>query len=99
MIDFTKLTGIEHDGKVVTQIEDLAGRVLWSGNKPAVLRVEKITADTYAGETEYTGENFVAIDVYPKTNGTVKVTYGGLTKTVKDISGVAEPNAQTVYFA
>lgn len=100
MIDFTKLTGIEHGGKVVTQIEDSTGRVLWalqSGAK-AVLRVEKITATTYAGETSYADEQFLALDIYPKTNGTVKITYGGLTKIIKDTSGVEEPNAQMVYF-
>ena len=99
MIDFTKLTGIEHDGKVVTQIEDSAGSVLWavSGGK-VILEVEKITSDTYAGETTYTGEQFILLDIYPKTNGTVKVTYGGLTKTITDTSGAEEPNAQQVFF-
>ena len=99
MIDFTKLTGIEHGGKVVTQIEDSTGRVLWvvSGGK-VVLEVEKITSDTYAGETAYTGEQFILLDIYPKTNGTVKVTYGGLTKTITDTSGAEEPNAQQVFF-
>lgn len=99
MIDFTKLTGIEHDGKVVTQIEDSAGRVLWAGNKPVVLLVEKITAATnLVGGTEYTNEQFILLDIYPTTNGTVKVTYGGLTKTITDTSGVEEPNAQSVCF-
>ena len=55
MIDFTKLTGIEHGGKVVTQIEDSTGRVLWAvGGGKVILEVEKITSDTYAGETAYT---------------------------------------------
>ena len=100
MIDFTKLTGIEHDGKVVTQIEDSSGRILWAVKKgtKAILTVKKLVKDTYAGETAYTGEEFAAIDVYPTTNGNVKITYGGLTKTITDTSGVAEPNAQTVYF-
>lgn len=98
MIDFTKLTGIEHDGKVVTQIEDSAGRVLWTGNKPVVLSVKKITDNTYAGETKYPGERFVLLNIYPTTNGTVEVTYGGLTKTITDTSGVENPNAQTVFF-
>lgn len=62
------------------------------------LEVEKITSDTYAGETTYTGEQFILLDIYPKTNGTVKVTYGGLTKTITDTSGAAEPNAQQVFF-
>ena len=99
MIDFTKLTGIEHDGKVVTQIEDASGRVLWmvSGGK-VILEVEKITSDTYAGETTYTAEEFILLDIFPKTNGTVKVTYGGLTKTITDTSGAERPNAQEVFF-
>ena len=99
MIDFTKLTGIEHGGKVVTQIEDSDGRVMWavSGGK-IVLEVEKITSDTYAGETLYENEKFILLNIYPKTNGTVKVTYGGLTKTITDTSGAEEPNSQEVYF-
>lgn len=100
MIDFTKLTGIEHGGKVVTQIEDSAGRVLWAVKKgtKVVLDVTKQTLDTVSGGTSYTGEHFAAVNVYPRTNGTVKVTYGGVTKTISDTSGVAEPNVQTVYF-
>lgn len=87
------------EGNVV-KVTDESGAVIWSvksGSK-AVLQVAKQTLNTYAGETTYTGETFVAIDVYPKTNGTVKVTYGGLTKTIKDTSGSENPNAQHVYF-
>ena len=74
--------------------------VLWmvSGGDKVILEVEKITSDTYAGETTYTGEQFILLDIYPKTNGTVKVTYGGLTKTITDTSGAEEPNAQEVFF-
>lgn len=99
MIDFTKLTGIEHDGKVVTQITDASGRVLWSvrGTK-VVLTVKKWTDTTYAGETEREGEVFIAFDIYPNPYGVVKVTYNGHTKTITDTTGASEPNAQTVYF-
>ena len=96
MIDFTKLTGIEHDGKVVTQIEDSAGRVLWAvqSNKPVVLQVEKQSITSYAGETSYS-DNCVLLDIYPeKSNSEIKVTYGGLTKTLTS-SGT---NAMQVYF-
>ena len=62
------------------------------------LKVKKITSNTYAGETAYTGEEFILLDIYPKTNGTVSVTYGGLTKTITDTSGAEEPNAQQVFF-
>ena len=98
-IDFSTLQGLTIPEGVVTQIADASGRVLWvlSGGK-IVLEVEKITSDTYAGETTYTGEQFILLDIYPKTNGTVKVTYGGLTKTITDTSGAAEPNAQQVFF-
>lgn len=72
--------------------------VLDEGGGPIVLEVEKITANTYAGETTYTGEQFILLDIYPKTNGTVKVTYGGLTKTITDTSGAESPNAQRVFF-
>ena len=100
MIDFSTLQGLTIPEGVVTQITDANSRVIWavkSGGK-AVLQVEKITSDTYAGETAYTGEQFILLDIYPKTNGTVKVTYGGLTKTITDTIGAAEPNAQQVFF-
>lgn len=98
-IDLSRVTGISDSRGVITEIKDSLGRVIWavSGGK-AVLMVEKITSDTYAGETTYTGEQFILLDIYPKTNGTVKVTYGGLTKTITDTSGAAEPNAQQVFF-
>lgn len=98
MIDFSTLQGLTIPEGVVTQIADAAGNVLWSAGKPIILEVAKITSDTYAGETTYTGESFILLDIYPKTNGTVKVTYGGLTKTITDTSGAAEPNAQQVFF-
>lgn len=63
-----------------------------------VLEVEKITSDTYANETTYTAEEFILLDIYPKTGGTVNVTYGGLTKTITDTSGAEEPNGQQVFF-
>lgn len=99
-MNFATLQGLTIPEGVVTQIADASGRVLWvmsSGDK-VVLEVEKITSDTYAGETTYTGEQFILLDIYPKTNGTVKVTYGGLTKTITDTSGAEEPNAQQVFF-
>ena len=65
---------------------------------PVILEVEKVTSDTYANETTYTAEEFILLDIYPKTGGTVNVTYGGLTKTITDTSGSEEPNAQQVFF-
>ena len=87
------------EGNVV-KVTDESGAVIWavSGGDKVILQVEKITSDTYAGETTYTGEQFILLDIYPKTNGTVSVTYGGLTKTITDTSGAAEPNAQQVFF-
>lgn len=100
MIDFSTLQSLTIPEGVVTQITDAAGRVIWKlrNNKPIILEVEKITSNTYAGETTYTGEQFILLDIYPKTNGTVSVTYGGLTKTITDTSGSEEPNAQQVFF-
>lgn len=99
MIDFSTLQGLTIPEGVVTQIADASGRVLWSaGGGKVILEVEKITSDTYAGETTYTGEEFILLDIYPKTTGTVSVTYGGLTKTITDTSGAEEPNAQQVFF-
>ena len=100
MINFPTLQSLTIPEGVVTQIE-IGGKVVWavqSGSDTVILEVEKITSDTYAGETTYTGEEFILLDIYPKTNGTVKVTYGGLTKTITDTSGAEEPNAQKVYF-
>lgn len=100
-MNFANLTGFSDDYGVVTQIADAAGNVLWavSGDSDTViLEVEKFTSNTYAGETLYENEQFVLLDIYPKTNGTVNVTYGGLTKTITDTSGAAEPNAQQVFF-
>ena len=99
-MNFATLQGLTIPQGVVTQIADASGRVLWKleTSKPVVLQVEKITSDTYAGETTYTGEQFILLDIYPKTNGTVKITYGGLTKTITDTSGAEEPNAQQVFF-
>ena len=93
------LQGLSIPEGVVTQIAK-DGVVLWSmaNNAPIVLEVEKITATTYAGSTSYTNEQFILLDIYPKTNGTVNVTYGGLTKTITDTSGAEEPNAQQVFF-
>jgi hypothetical protein len=100
MIDFSTLKGLTIPEGNVTKITDVSGRVIWavqSGDK-VILEVEKITSDTYAGETTYTGEQFILLDIYPKTNRTVSVTYGGLTKTITDTSGAEEPNAQQVFF-
>lgn len=79
------------------KIRQLQRRVMVQ-SKAVVLEVEKITADTYSGGTTYTGESFILLDIYPKTNGTVEVSYGGLTKTVTDTSGATKPNAQQVFF-
>lgn len=100
MIDFSTLQGLIIPEGAVTQIADASGKVIWklANDKPIILEVEKITSDTYAGETTYTGEQFILLDIYPKTNGTVSVTYGGITKTITDTSGVEEPNAQQVFF-
>lgn len=100
MIDFSTLQGVAIPEGVVTQIES-GGVVLWrvaEASGPIVLEVEKYTSDTYAGETTYTGESFILLNIYPKMNGTVSVTYGGLTKTITDTSGAESPNAQQVFF-
>lgn len=98
-MNFATLKGLTIPEGNVTQITDASGRVIWavSGGK-AILQVEKMTCNTYAGETSYTGEQVILLDIYPETNGTVKVTYGGLTKTITDTSGAEEPNARQVFF-
>lgn len=98
-IDFATLQGLTIPEGVVTQITDASGNVLWAlANEPVILEVEKVTSNTYANGTKYTDEQFILLDIYPKTNGTVNVTYGGLTKTITDTSGATEPNAQQVFF-
>ena len=100
MIDLTNVVSVSDLYGNVVQITDEAGNIIWAvqSDKPVILEVEKITSDTYAGETTYTGEEFILLDIYPKTNGTVSVTYGGLTKTITDTSGAESPNAQQVFF-
>ena len=99
-MNFATLKGLTIPEGNVTQIVDASGRVLWKleTSKPAILQVEMIRSDTYAAETTYEKEEFILLDIYPKTNGTVTVTFGGLTKTITDTSGAEEPNAQQVYF-
>lgn len=100
MINFMNVVGVSDSYGNVVQITDGVGNIVWAvqSNKSVILEVEKITSDTYAGETTYTGEEFILLDIYPKTNGIVNVTYGGLTKTITDTSGAEEPNAQQVFF-
>ena len=99
-IDFTTLQALEIPEGVVMQIEDASGSVIWciEKNKPIIIDVRKVTSNTYAGSTTYKNESFILLDIYPKTYGTVSVTYGGLTKTITDTSGAEEPNAQQVFF-
>lgn len=95
-IDLSKATALSDQYGVIKQLE-LGGRVIWSAKAdvPIVLEVAKLTASTYASSTEYTGDKFVLLDIYPeKSNSVVKVTYGGLTKTLS-FSGT---NAKQVYF-
>lgn len=98
MINFATLQALDiPEGKVV-EIKDASGRVIWAvsgGNDlPIVLEVKKKSFTSYAGETSYSSE-CVLLDIYPKkSNSIVKVTYGGLTKTLT-FSGT---NAQQVFF-
>jgi hypothetical protein len=90
------------DGNVV-KVTDESGAVIWqlvtaTDEPPAIFEVAKQTATTYAGATKYTDEQFVLFDIFPKKGGTVKITYGGLTKTVKDTSLAEAPNAIQVFF-
>lgn len=99
MIDFATLKGLTVPEGVVVKIES-GGVVLWElqTGGTVVLEVEKITSNTYAGSTTYENEEFIALDIYPKSGGTVSLTYGGLTKTITDDGTSEEPNAQQVFF-
>ena len=101
-MNFSTLQGLTIPEGVVTQIAK-DGVVLWEMQRatdepPIVLQVEKQLVTTTVGETTYSDEECVLLDIYPKTNGTVKVTYGGVTKTVTDTSGAENPNAIQVAF-
>lgn len=102
MIDFETLKSLTIPEGIVTQIA-IDGAIVWELSSdgptgPTVLEVAKVTKTTYAGETSYSDESFILLDIYPKTNGTVTVTYEGLTKTITDTSGAESPNALQVYF-
>lgn len=99
MIDFSTIQGLSIPEGAVVQIER-NGVVLWAlqTGVPILIDVKKVKATTYAAETTYSNESFVLLDIYPRTNGKVKVTYGGLTKTITDTSGAAVPNAQRCFF-
>lgn len=89
MINFSTLQGLAIPEGVVTQITDASGRVLWmlqndAPSEPIVLEVAKITSKTYASSKTYNDEVFILLSIYPKTGGTVSITYGGLTKTFTD---------------
>ena len=101
-IDLSKATALSDQYGNIVQLE-LGGKVIWqlitaTDEPPAIFEVAKQTKTTYAGETKYENEQFILFDIYPKKGGTVQVTYGGLTKTVKDTSGAEIPNAVQVYF-
>ena len=99
MIDFSTLQGLTIPEGVVKEIKDANGVVLWrSISDTVVLEVAKITSDTYANETTYTGEEFILIEVTPESGGTVHVTYEGLTKTITDDGTAETPNSQQVFF-
>ena len=102
--DFSKIAELSTARGKLVELKNSAGRVIWAvksaatDEPAAIFEVAKQTKTTYAGETKYENEEFVLFDIYPKKGGTVKVTYGGLTKTITDTSGAEEPNAQQVYF-
>lgn len=96
MIDFSKVTAVTIPEGVVTQIAK-DGVVLWKleTSKPIILEVEKKILTTYYGGTTRNNEQCVLLDIYPKkSNATIAVSYGGLTKTLS-FSGT---NAQKVFF-
>ena len=88
----------DYDNAVINRYGSIKLKDKTVASRKSVLQVEKIISDTYAAETTYTGEQFILLDIYPDTFGTVQVTYGGLTKTVTDTSGEYSPNAQQIFF-
>lgn len=100
IIDLTAAFGAgnEPTAKFCDAIPYFTGTYNYRYTNDVILEVEKITSNTYASETIYENESFILLDIYPKTNGAVSVTYGGLTKTISDTSGAEEPSAQKVFF-
>lgn len=99
MVDFNLIKELSIIEGNVVKIENEIGQVIWQKNVkydlPIKLGVEKITANTYAGETTYENEQFILLDIYPETaDSIISVTYEGLTKTLT-FNGT---NAKQVYF-
>lgn len=82
----------------ISELETVLDNLNTQVSKNIVLEVKKMTSNTYANSTTYNNEEFILLDIYPKTNGTVYVKYGEVTKTITDTSGAAEPAAQQVIF-
>ena len=84
-MNFATLKGLTIPEGNVTQITDASGMVLWNAvpSGTIVLEVEKITSNTYANSETYSNEEFILLSVTPKSaSSVIKVTYGGLTKTL-----------------
>ena len=102
IVNTNEVANVVYNGESLKKLI-VDGGVLWSlpiqdEGTTISLEVAKITSNTYASDTTYENESFVLLNIYPTTNGTVRVTYGGVTKTITDTSGVEEPNAQAVFF-
>ena len=103
MVNLSTLKNLVIPEGVVIKITDTLGNELWEPTEVVesdaiILEVEKIVSNTYANNTTYNNEEFIVLEVYPKTNGTVKITYGNFTKTITDISGEETPSSHTVFF-
>lgn len=102
MIDFSLVKELVVADNPVKMIQTHDGSIIWvmpeEENQEITIKVEKIISNTVSGETTFENEKFLILDIYPKKNGTVTVTYGNYKKTITDISGAEYPNAQQVYF-
>lgn len=99
MIDYSLVQDLIIPEGAVQKIENQSGQLIWEMNyNQIMLGVEKITSNTFAGETTYENEKFILLDIYPKTNGTVTVLYGKEKRVITDTSGAEEPNSQQVAF-
>jgi hypothetical protein len=84
--DFSKIAELSTARGKLVELKNSAGRVIWAvqsadGGK-VILEVEKITSDTYAGETTYTDESFINLMLSVPVGHTATVTYGGVTRTL-----------------
>ena len=68
----------------ISELETVLDNLNTPVSKNIVLEVKKMTSNTYANSTTYNNEEFILLDIDMPVDGTVYVTYEGLTKPVTE---------------